>query len=91
MIENEGKKNPDSIENTCDDEIKGLQKDDSIHNEEEDKEKEDEEEFPRPDTKNPSRRIQKDHPESQIMGDKIAGVKTRRQLPCVEQALFSIV
>ena len=34
-------KNLDSIENTCDDEIKDLQKDERIHNEEEDKEKED--------------------------------------------------
>ena len=34
-------KNLDSIENTYDDEIKYLQKDDSIHNEEEYKEKED--------------------------------------------------
>ena len=39
----------------------------------------------------PYRRVEKDHPESQIMGDKNAGVKTRRQLPDVEQALFSIV
>ena len=61
-------KSLDSIENTCDYEIKYLQKDDSIHNEEEDKEKEDtkedDEDFPRPDTKNPSRRVQKDHLES---------------------------
>ena len=46
----------DSIENTCDDEIKELQKDESIHNEEEDREKEDthedDEDFPKPDTKN---------------------------------------
>ena len=34
-------KNLDSIENTYDDEIKHLQKDESTHNEEEDKEKED--------------------------------------------------
>ena len=57
-------KNIDSIENTCDDEVKDLQKDESIHNEEEDKEKEDtqeyEEYFRRPDTKTPSRRVQKD-------------------------------
>ena len=67
-------KNLDSIENTCDDEIKDLKKDESIHNEEEDKEREDtqeyNEDFPRPDTKTPSRRIQKDHLESQITGDK---------------------
>ena len=61
-------KNLDNIENTCDDEIKDLQKDENIHNEEEDKEmedtQEDGEDFPRPDTENPSRRVQKDHPES---------------------------
>ena len=88
-------KNLDSIENTCDDEIKDLKKDESIHNEEEDKEKEDTQEyaeyFPRPGTKTPSIRVQKDHPESQIMGDKNARVKTRRQIPDVEQALLSIV
>ena len=58
-------KNIDSIENTCDDEIKDLQKDESIHNEEEEKEKEDtheyDEDFPRPNTKTPSRRVQRDH------------------------------
>ena len=72
-----------------------MQKDESIHNKEEDKEKEDtheyDEEFPRPDTKTPSRRVQKDHPKSQIIDDKNSGVKTRRQLPDVEQALLSIV
>ena len=72
-----------------------MQKDESIHNEEEDKEKgdtqEDDEDFPRPDTKTPSRRVQKDHPKSQIMGDKNARVKTRRKLLDVEQALISIV
>ena len=34
-------KNIGTIENTCDDEIKDLQKDEIIHNEEEDKNKED--------------------------------------------------
>ena len=34
-------KNIDSIENTCDDEIKYLQKDKRIHNEEKEKEEED--------------------------------------------------
>ena len=33
-------KNIDSIENTCDDEIKDFQKEKSIHNEEQEKEKE---------------------------------------------------
>ena len=87
--------NLDNIENTCDDEVKDLQKDESVHNEEEDTEKqdtqEDEEDFPRPNTKTPSRRIQKNHSESLIMGDKNVGVITRRQLPSVEQALLSIV
>ena len=72
-----------------------MQKDERTHNEEDEKKKEDtqeyDEDFPRPDTKTPSRRVQKDHPESQIMHDKNAGVKTRRQLPDVEQALLSIV
>ena len=52
---------------------------------------ENDEDFPRIDTKSCCRRVQKDHLESQIMGDKNAGVKTRRQLPDVEQALLSIV
>ena len=52
---------------------------------------EDDEDFPRPDTKTPSRRIQKDHLESHTMGDKNAGVKTRRQILDVEKSLLSIV
>ena len=56
---------PEDI-NTSDDKIEELQRDKSIHNEEEDKEEEDtqedEEDFPRPNTKTPSRRTQKDHP-----------------------------
>ena len=35
--------------------------------------------------------IQKNHLESQIMGDKNAGVKTRRQLPGDEKSILSIV
>ena len=38
-------KNLDSIENTCDDEIKELKKDKRIHNEEEEKDKEDTQEY----------------------------------------------
>ena len=72
-----------------------MQKDENIHNKEEEKEKKDtqeaEEDFPRPETNTLSRRIQKNHLDSQIMGDKNDGVKTRRQLPSVEQALLSIV
>ena len=52
-----------------------MQKDESTHDEEEGIEKEDtyegEEESSRPDTKTPSRRIQKKHPETQIIGDKM--------------------
>ena len=72
-----------------------MKKDERTHNEEEYKQKEYiqeyDEDFPKPDTKTQSRRIQKDHLESQIMGDKNARVKTRRQLPDVKQALLSIV
>ena len=54
--------------NTSDDKTEELHRYKSIHNEEEGKEEEDtqenEEDLPRPDTKNPSRRTQKDHPES---------------------------
>ena len=38
-------KNLDSIENTCDDEIKDSQKDESIHSDEENKEKEGTQEY----------------------------------------------
>ena len=88
-------KNIDNIENTCDDKIKDLQKDENIYNKDEVKDKEYtqeyDEDFPIPNNKTPSRRIQKDHPESHIMGDKNVGVKTRRQPPDVEQSLLSIV
>ena len=40
----------------------------------------------------PSRWVQKNHPESQIIGDKDSGVKTRRKLLYDEkQALLSII
>ena len=47
---------------------------------------------PRSDTNTPSRWVQKNHPESQIIGDKYSGVKTRRKIFYdEEQALLSIV
>ena len=61
-------RNHDSAENTNHED---LQEDKSTHDEEEGIEKEDtqesEEDSPRLDTKNPSRRIQKNHPETQIL------------------------
>ena len=58
----------DSVENTNDEEKEDLKKDESSHDEEEGIEKEDthegEEDSPRPDTKTPSRRIQKNHSET---------------------------
>ena len=72
----------DSVENTIDEESEDLQKDESTHDEEEGIEKEDtqegEEDFSRLDTKTPSRRIQKNHLETRIIGDKNVGVITRR-------------
>ena len=74
---------PEDI-NASDNKTEELQRDKSTRNEEEDKEEEDtqedEEYFPRHGTKTPSRRVQKDRPKSQILGDKNAGVITRRQL-----------
>ena len=46
---------------------------------------------PRSDTKTSSRWVQKTHLESQIIGDKESGFKTRRKLFDEEQALLSIV
>ena len=85
----------DSVENTNNEEKEELQEDESIHDEEEGIEKEDtqgsQEDSPRHDTKAPSRRIQKNHPKTQIIGDKDVGVSTRRQITFNEQALLSIV
>jgi hypothetical protein len=40
----------------------------------------------------PSKRVQKNHPESQIIGDKSAGVETRRKLSFdSEQAMLSLI
>ena len=73
-----------------------LQKDESTHDEEEEEREEEytqesEEDSPRSDIKNPFRRVQKDHPETQIIGDKYAGVSTRIQLIFNEQALLSVM
>ena len=46
---------------------------------------------PRSDTRTPSRRIQMNHLETLIIGDKDAGFQTRRQLIFEEQALLSLV
>ena len=54
-------------------EKEGIQEDEISTNEER-------EESPRRDTKTPSRIIQKNHPEDQIIGDKEARVQTRRKL-----------
>ena len=63
------------IRDDDDEEIKEIQEDES----QSEYEKE-EEESPRQDTKAPSRRIQINHPESQIPGKKGVGVETRRKL-----------
>ena len=46
---------------------------------------------PRSNTKTPSRWVQKNHHENQIIGDKESRVKTRRKLLDEEQALLSII
>ena len=72
-----------------------MQKDESTHHEEEGINKEytqeGEEDSPKPDTKTPYRRIQKNHLKTQIIGDKNVGFSTRRQLTFNEQALLSIL
>ena len=72
-----------------------MQEDDGTHDEEEGIKKEDthesEEDSPRPDTKTPSRRIQKNHLETQIIGNRNAGVSTRIKLTFNEKSLLSIV
>ena len=49
------------------------------------------EDSPRSDTRTPSRRIQTNHPETLIIGDKDAGVQITRQLIFEEQELPSLV
>ena len=85
----------DVDENTNSEEKEDLQKDEITHDEEEEREEEDthesEEYSPRPNTKNPSRLVQKDHLETQIIGDKDVGVTTMRQLLFNKQVLLSVV
>ena len=52
----------------------------NMSEDEEDIKEEIREEFPRRDTKTPSRMTQKNHPEELIIGDMNDGVHTRRQL-----------
>ena len=59
--------------------------------EKEDSQESEDKDSPRPYTKAPSRRIQKNNLETQIRGDKDVGVSTRRQLLFNEQALLSVV
>ena len=53
---------------------------DIVESEEYDQEEVTREESPRRNTKTPSRRVQKNHPEEQIIGSTSDGVKTRRQI-----------
>ena len=84
----------DGDENMNNEEEEDLQKDKSIHDEEE-REEEDTQESkeysPRYYKKTPSRRVQKDHLETQIISDKDVGVRTRRQLLFNEKAPLSVV
>ena len=41
--------------------------------------------------KAPSKGVQKNHPKSQIIGDKSVGVETRRKLLYEEQAMISLI
>jgi hypothetical protein len=63
-----------------------------IKEEESQSEEENEEEAsPRQESKAPSRRVQRDHHESQIIGNKSARVETRRITYELEQAMFSLI
>ena len=53
---------------------------DIVESEEDDQEEVTREESPRRNTKTPSRRVQKNHPKEQIIGNTSDGVHTRRQL-----------
>jgi hypothetical protein len=70
-----------------DDEIEEIQEEESQSEEENE-----EEASPRQDSKAPSRRVQRDHPESQIIGNKSVGVETRRRLTYEsEQIMLSLI
>jgi hypothetical protein len=83
------------------DKKKSQQEDDDVESQQEDDDnetqenkpytdEEDNEEIPLP--KAPSKRVQKNHPESQIIGNKNAGVETRRKLTFdSEQAMLSMI
>ena len=89
----------DDDQRTNDEEEKEVsQKNENVHDDEEEEEEEEEkrediedENSPRPDTRYPSRRIQKNHPKTQFIGDKYVGVNSRRKLMLNEQALLSVV
>jgi regulator of extracellular matrix RemA (YlzA/DUF370 family) len=75
-----------------DDDVESQQEDDDNETQENElyTDEEDNEETPLP--KAPSKRVQKNHPESQIIGDKNAGVETRRKLTFdSEQAMLSLI
>jgi regulator of extracellular matrix RemA (YlzA/DUF370 family) len=84
-----------------DDDVESQQEDDDVESQQEDDndetkenephtDEEDNEETPFP--RAPSKRVQKNHPESQIIGDKSAGVETRRKLAFdSEQAMLSLI
>jgi regulator of extracellular matrix RemA (YlzA/DUF370 family) len=84
-----------------DDDVKSQQEDDDVESQQEDDnnethenephtDEEDNEETPFP--RAPSKRVQKNHPESQIIGDKSAGVETRRKLTFdSEQEMLSLI
>ena len=71
------------VENSKEEEEEKVEEEESHENENEDS--------PRSNTKTSSRQVQKNHLESQIIGDKESGVKIRRKLFDEEQALLSIV
>ena len=77
----------DDDDDDDDDEIKEIHKDESQSEEEKENKK-----SPRKDIKSPSRRIQRNHLESQILGNKSVGVETRRKLTYEsEQAMLSLI
>jgi hypothetical protein len=84
-----------------DDDVKSQQKDDDVESQQEDDNYETKENEPHtaeegneetPLPRAPSKRVQKNHPESQIIGDKSARVETRRKITFdSEQAMLSLI
>jgi hypothetical protein len=83
-----------------DDDIKYQQEEEDVESQQENDgetqenephiDEEDNEEMPLP--RSPSKRVQKNHPKSQIIGDKSAGVEKRRRLAFdSEQAMLSLI